>query len=990
MKINPILLIAGLTAFLTSHALAEPSLILSPQPGWNGWSVETSVRAGFQQHGGVAEIFTTDSAFTSITPGTASGAEVGPRLVGANHLPDIGAAKDKAEGSIGFTYTVGTAAEQDSFTFTLNSTTSATDAKVDFGAGPVNADAVFEAEIVLRTFAPIAPGVTFKLPDMPALHAPAPSEETMTAVFSGWAGASPLSGFILPEDAGFTVPLTMTDPQMFEYKLNYRILTPYGTDPTVTYTFRGGAAGQASGNLVPNGDLTVAGVVNPKSTTEDFPNASAAAEWRQSSTNGAVINTSLIPSTNTLAGSCTNMLKVQTTGPAPAAPALSNNVSIDLTDRLPVGSSGSLDILVVAGRATAGFDIYDLDTDTAQVDTGSQTASASPSWQHLRFTNNTQASDRILITLSGTGISGAGNAEAYIDNVTAHIPTAPRSPRYDYPGAFGPVTKWISDFAYPNQIPLVGDFNGDGVSDIVTLLRDAYPGQNGYVYVALNTGSGAFNFSGATSLWKNNFCFGTEIPAVGDFDGDGRDDLVSFNSTSGKVFVSLSSGSGFCESREWYPSGSVFSIPSDIPAVGDVNGDGLADIVAFAGNEIFVALNTGRSFANALRWQADFRQGTGVPHLGDVNGDGKADAVLFVKNSRVGIEAGDVEVALSNGSAFVYGAPRYFHANFAPNATDDPLLADLNGDGCADIITVTSTGTAYAAIATGVSFATGDGTETGNGLSQWLTGLRNPGEKPLVGHFNRDMNDDLCTFVFGLRAGADYAATYVSLCGNILRPIITALPAITRTETRALFTATVNGTIPLNWEIGARLIGPGNTIITPILNSVQSNGATWQLPGGNWPSGLYRFLVFDDLTNQPSSNAFPITLLNSWDAWRRNNWKTFRFDNPLVTSELADFDEDGLSNLEEFLMDTDPTEFTTSPVVWGRLNNGSIFHILPIRRDRAGTVHCQYGANLDFWNGGATYISSGNSISSGKTYATLTTPPNATPKFFSRLKFTRP
>ena len=45
-------------------------------------------------------------------------------------------------------------------------------------------------------------------------------------------------------------------------------------------------------------------------------------------------------------------------------------------------------------------------------------------------------------------------------------------------------------------------------------------------YVALSNGHG---FVGTGQKWHSNFCFGSNTPVVGDFNGDGRDDIAALN-----------------------------------------------------------------------------------------------------------------------------------------------------------------------------------------------------------------------------------------------------------------------------------------------------------------------------------------------------------------------------------------------------------------------------------------------------------------------------
>ena len=80
--------------------------------------------------------------------------------------------------------------------------------------------------------------------------------------------------------------------------------------------------------------------------------------------------------------------------------------------------------------------------------------------------------------------------------------------------------------------------NGDGKDDIVTFTR----GSLADVYVALSTGT---SFA-ASVKWHDFFAVGGEFPAVGDFDGDGKADIVTFTrGDTADAYVALSNGSGF-------------------------------------------------------------------------------------------------------------------------------------------------------------------------------------------------------------------------------------------------------------------------------------------------------------------------------------------------------------------------------------------------------------------------------------------------------------
>ncbi|OXM60441.1 trypsin-like serine protease, partial [Amycolatopsis vastitatis] len=83
------------------------------------------------------------------------------------------------------------------------------------------------------------------------------------------------------------------------------------------------------------------------------------------------------------------------------------------------------------------------------------------------------------------------------------------------------------------------DFTGDGKGDIATFVR----GTDGDVYVAASDGS---KFVGNSVLWHDRFSIGAEIPLSGDFNGDGKADVATFSrGSSADVYVALSDGTKF-------------------------------------------------------------------------------------------------------------------------------------------------------------------------------------------------------------------------------------------------------------------------------------------------------------------------------------------------------------------------------------------------------------------------------------------------------------
>ncbi|MEV4117240.1 VCBS repeat-containing protein, partial [Nonomuraea sp. NPDC049695] len=236
------------------------------------------------------------------------------------------------------------------------------------------------------------------------------------------------------------------------------------------------------------------------------------------------------------------------------------------------------------------------------------------------------------------------------------------------------------------------DFNGDGKDDIVTFTKNG----SADAFVATSTGSG---FTGTSAKWHDFFGLGGETTLTGDFNGDKKDDIVTFTHGSGAdVYVATSNGSAFNASSKW---NDWFSPGGEIAAVGDFNGDGKDDIATFTrggGADVYVALSNGNGFGAGVKWHDFFGLNGEFPAVGDVNGDGKDDIIVFTQGSTA-----DVYVAFSTGSSF--GASAKVHDWFAP-AGELPRVGDFNGDGKDDIVTFTNNADAdaYVALSNGSVF----------------------------------------------------------------------------------------------------------------------------------------------------------------------------------------------------------------------------------------------------------------------------------------------
>jgi len=264
-------------------------------------------------------------------------------------------------------------------------------------------------------------------------------------------------------------------------------------------------------------------------------------------------------------------------------------------------------------------------------------------------------------------------------------------------GTFQAAQAYSSGGILPESVA-IADIDGDGKADIVVANRcGTDPNCQIPAGIGVLLGNGDGTFQAAQS--HNSGGYYTFFASVGDFNGDGKPDLVAANECGdancqsiGGLGVLLGNGDGSFQAAQVYDAGGVdpFSV-----IVSDVNGDGKADLLALnvCGRDpncavvggISVLLGNGDGTYQSAQVYSSGGYTSQSMAAADVNGDGKADVV--VANSCGGdhncLGHGSLSVLLGNGDGTFQAEHSYDSGGYGVNSV---AVGDVNGDGKPDLV----------------------------------------------------------------------------------------------------------------------------------------------------------------------------------------------------------------------------------------------------------------------------------------------------------------
>jgi hypothetical protein len=223
---------------------------------------------------------------------------------------------------------------------------------------------------------------------------------------------------------------------------------------------------------------------------------------------------------------------------------------------------------------------------------------------------------------------------------------------------------------------LTGDIDGDRLADLISVV-----GSNWYIWFSTLqylTRGGPYDL-GVSGLPAEATLQALQAgtPVTGDIDGDRLSDLIVV-SAAGAWYVWFSTsqylvrGGPYNLGVSGLPAEATLqALQAGTPVTGDIDGDGLADLISVAGSNWYVWFSSSQYLVRGGPYDLGI---SGLPVTGDIDGDSLADLISVVGSNWY--------VWFSSSQYLVRGGP------YDLGISGTPAAGDIDGDGLADLISV--------------------------------------------------------------------------------------------------------------------------------------------------------------------------------------------------------------------------------------------------------------------------------------------------------------
>jgi len=234
-----------------------------------------------------------------------------------------------------------------------------------------------------------------------------------------------------------------------------------------------------------------------------------------------------------------------------------------------------------------------------------------------------------------------------------------------------------------------GDRNGNGWSDVLARLSST-----GNLYLYPGNGTGLANRVQIGNGWNVM----SAIVRHGDFTGDGFEDLFAREASTGYLWRYPGAAGGGFGARTRHGAG--WNTMREITAIGDLTGDGRNDLVAVETSTGRMYLYRGPDLTTRIALGVGWNTMNEVTGIGDFDRDGQTDLIAREKAT------GNLWLYPGEGGIFP-ARTKISTANWS-GLRDVSAVGDFNRDGFLDMVAVlTSTGNMYRYLGTSTGFASG-------------------------------------------------------------------------------------------------------------------------------------------------------------------------------------------------------------------------------------------------------------------------------------------